>query len=61
MNCESYFEKEGTDGVDENFGIFIDRDVLIDGINGRNPGFIFLINELCNEDNKDDIKRDKKY
>lgn len=61
VNCESYFEKEGTDGVDENFGIFIDRDVLIDGINGRNPGFIFLINELCNEDNKDDIKRDKKY
>ena len=57
VDCESYFEKEGTDGVDENFGKFKDRDVLIDGINGDLPGFIFLIDELCNEDNKDDIKQ----
>ena len=48
VNCQSSFESE--DSKDNNFGIFIDRNVLINGINGKTPGFIFLVNELCNED-----------
>ena len=50
VNCQSSFESE--DSKDNNFGIFIDRNVLINGINGKTPGFIFLVNELCNEDYK---------
>ena len=48
VNCQSSFESD--DSKDNNFGIFIDRNVLINGINGKTPGFIFLVNELCNED-----------
>ena len=50
VNCQSSFESD--DSKDNNFGIFIDRNVLINGINGKTPGFIFLVNELCNEDYK---------
>jgi hypothetical protein len=48
VNCQSSFESD--DSKDNNFGIFIDRNVLINGINGKTPGFIFLVNELGNED-----------
>ena len=51
VNCQSSFESD--DSKDNNFGIFIDRNVLINGINGKTPGFIFLVNELCNEDYKE--------
>ena len=49
VNCQSSFESD-ENSKDNNFGIFIDRNVLINGINGKTPGFIFLVNELCNED-----------
>ena len=29
---------------------YIDNNILVDGIKGKSPGFIFLINELCNDD-----------
>jgi len=29
---------------------YIDNNILVDGISGKSPGFIFLINELCNDD-----------
>ena len=29
---------------------YIDNNILVDGISGEKPGFIFLINELCNDD-----------
>lgn len=32
---------------------FIDRNILVNGINSKTRGFIFLINELTNEDYKD--------
>ena len=40
VNCQSSFESD--DSKDNNFGIFIDRNVLINGINVKTPGFIFL-------------------
>ena len=52
VNCQSSFESD-ENSKDNNFGIFIDRNVLINGINGKTPGFIFLVNELCNEDYKE--------
>ena len=50
VDCESHFEKNDEDKVDENIGRFNDDNVLINGISGKNPGFIFLVNELCNDD-----------
>ena len=52
VDCESYFENDEKNSKDNNFEKFIDNNVLINGINGKTPGFIFLINELCNEDYK---------
>ena len=55
VDCESHFEKNDEDKVDEVIGRFNDDNVLINGISGKNPGFIFLVNELCNDD-YDNIK-----
>ena len=50
VDCESHFEKNDENKVDEVIGRFNDDNVLINGISGKNPGFIFLVNELCNDD-----------
>ena len=50
VDCESHFEKNDEGKVDEVIGRFNDDNVLINGISGKNPGFIFLVNELCNDD-----------
>ena len=55
VDCESHFEKNDEGKVDEVIGRFNDDNVLINGISGKNPGFIFLVNELCNDD-YDNIK-----
>ena len=47
VECESSFNYNG-----KKF-IFKDKNVLIFGIHGKAPGFIFLINELCNDDYED--------
>ena len=44
IQCISSFEFEGQ------IYKFIDKNILVNGINGKSPGFIFLINELCNTD-----------
>lgn len=50
VDCESYFKKNDEDDYDQNIGKFKDDNVLINGISGENLGFIFLVNELCNDD-----------
>jgi hypothetical protein len=53
VRCFSYVETEKNKIKQKKIGTeVIDDNVLVYGINGITPGFIFLINELCIEDNK---------
>jgi hypothetical protein len=53
VRCLSYVETEKNKIKQKKIGTeVIDDNVLVYGINGITPGFIFLINELCIEDNK---------
>ena len=53
VKCFSYVETEKNKIKQKKIGTeVIDENVLVYGINGITPGFIFLINELCIEDNK---------
>ena len=47
VRCFSYIERDK-----KKISQMIDENVLVYGINGITPGFIFLINELCNDDKK---------
>lgn len=47
--CQSHFESDEKN-EDNKFETFIENNVLVDGISGKTPGFIFLVNELCNDD-----------
>ena len=38
--------------------IFRDDNVLVEGINGKRQGFLFLMDELCNEDYEEDYNDD---
>ena len=49
ITCESSFEYKK-----QKFE-FKDEDILKNGLRGNVPGFIFLINELCNDDYDDKI------
>ena len=42
INCVSSYEDKDVEYKDEN--------VLVNGIQGKIPGFIYLVNELCNDD-----------
>ena len=46
VECKSSFNYKGQEFI------YKDKNVLIFGIHGKAPGFIFLINELCNDDYK---------
>ena len=53
VRCFSYVKTEKNKIKQKKIGTeVIDDNVLVYGINGITPGFIFLINELCIEDNK---------
>ena len=45
IECISSYEHEG-----KKIFKFKDTNILANGINGKSPGFIFLINELCNDE-----------
>lgn len=45
VNCLSFYEDDKGKKYE-----YIDEDVLDYGIYGKRPGFIYLVNELCNDD-----------
>ena len=44
IKCLSSFEVEGVKHK------FVDNNILVNGLFGKSPGFIFMINELCYDD-----------
>ena len=58
VRCLSYIidKKNNSEGGDDKFK---DENVLVYGLDGQVPGFIYLVNELCNDDYIND--KDKVY
>ena len=51
VRCMSYLVKVVNNKDEKKPGFdVIDENVLVHGINGKTPGFIFLVNELCNDE-----------
>ena len=51
VRCTSYIVKVVNNKDEKKPGFdVIDENVLVHGINGKTPGFIFLVNELCNDE-----------